>query len=151
MDYFIIWVLFGFVATVIAVNKGRSGCGWFLVGMLLGPLAFVLSMVVSTERKEQEARAISSGERKKCPYCAELVKTEAVKCRYCGESLLTNHHPPTTVAIPAQLPSVQAEAHTPPPVVHRDGPDVSGRRILIAVGVILVILLAGWAVYFYGR
>jgi hypothetical protein len=47
MAILITWILFGVVTAVVASNKGRDGCGWFLLGVLLGPFGFILSLVVS--------------------------------------------------------------------------------------------------------
>ena len=41
-----IWLLSGIVGAWIATTKGRSGCGWFLLCALLGPLGVVIAAVV---------------------------------------------------------------------------------------------------------
>jgi len=76
-------LLFGIVTAVAASNKGRSGFGWFLLGVLLGPFGLILSLVVS----KNEAGLIEQETVKKCPYCTETIKAEAIVCRFCGKYL----------------------------------------------------------------
>jgi ribosomal protein L37AE/L43A len=87
VEWVVIWLLFGFTAAIVGTNKGRSGCGWFAIGVILGPFGLILSLVVPKEEQALEQKSLQSGEHRKCPFCAEVIKREAIVCKHCGRDV----------------------------------------------------------------
>ena len=83
----IIWVVFGVITMIVMQNKGRSGCGGFALGFLLGPFGLIAALVLSADHRGLEKKALEGGDMRKCPQCAELIRREAKKCRFCGSEV----------------------------------------------------------------
>ena len=88
MELLLFWMLCGVVAAVVASNKGNSGVTWFFVGVLLGPIGLILSLVVSGDPAVVEGKKIEGGGYQRCEKCAELIRSEATKCRFCGSDVV---------------------------------------------------------------
>ena len=104
MELLVFWLLCAIVAAVIANAKGRSGFGWFLIGLLISVFAIILVAAMPAIRAEPvraapdpamrtgDRRVLGPGvaaraepdERRPCPECAELIMRQAKKCRFCG-------------------------------------------------------------------
>ncbi|MEH6618508.1 hypothetical protein [Maribacter arcticus] len=84
MIYVVIWIGLGIVGAMIANSKGNSGCGGFILGVLLGPIGLLISFFSSDDDNVKRQR---TGDTKKCPFCAEYVKFDANVCKHCGRTL----------------------------------------------------------------
>ena len=69
----LLWVVCGVAAGVIASGRNASGCLWFGLGVLLGPIGLALSFTAGSGRK--------------CPQCQSSVHERARKCPKCQSAL----------------------------------------------------------------
>ena len=88
MELVFFWLIFAILVGVFAGKKGRSGIGYFFLAVILSPLIGLIILLIAGENREKaEEKKITSGDFKKCPFCAELIKSEAVVCKHCGREI----------------------------------------------------------------
>ncbi len=74
IKWIIIALIFGFVGSSLAKYKGRNQLLWGVLCTLF-PLLVIAILL------------LPPGETKKCPHCAEIIKTDANLCKHCGMGL----------------------------------------------------------------
>ena len=92
---------------------------------------------------------VDDGETKRCPYCAETIRAEAVKCRYCGSAVNT---PTALTRAWYRVPENKMLAGVCAGLAEQFGVSVTIIRLAFVLGVIvgwgmgLVLYLALWVI-----
>lgn len=73
MELFLFWIACAIAGAAVGGRVNSAGTG-FILGLILGPLGLIIAFTLK-------------GDRRKCPFCAELVKPEAKVCPHCQRDI----------------------------------------------------------------
>ena len=88
MELLFLFMALGLIPAFIARKKGRPMFGWWVYGVLLFPIALV-HILLARPRTDAIVISIESvrnlgPDERRCPFCAEIIRREAIKCKHCG-------------------------------------------------------------------
>src|SRR6266498_4116584 len=82
------YIFFVWVARKIAIDKGHDPTMYTVLSIFLTPLVGIIAaLVAKPDLAKVDQQRVASGAERKCPFCAELVKREAIVCRFCGTAI----------------------------------------------------------------
>jgi hypothetical protein len=84
----VLFLFLGLIPAFIARNKGRSFGAWWFYGFSLFLVALLHALLLRPDHAGIEGRQRAEG-LKKCHFCTEMIKMDAIVCRYCGKDLHT--------------------------------------------------------------
>ena len=82
----IVAVFLGLIPAFIAQSKGRNFVLWWLYGWAIFIVAFPHALLMQATAEASDQQKLDEGGRR-CPYCAEIVKSAANVCRYCHREI----------------------------------------------------------------
>jgi uncharacterized membrane protein len=82
-------IIMGHFSGLIAFKKGRDYNNYFWLGFLLGFIGLIIVALMGNQNptKVKIIQEYSDEDQKKCKYCAELIKKEAIFCKHCKNNL----------------------------------------------------------------
>lgn len=82
-------IIFGHFSGKIALDKGRDYNNYFWLGFLLGLIGLLIVSLMS-DQSTQKVKVVSEDlleDQKKCKFCAEHIKKDAIFCKHCKSNL----------------------------------------------------------------
>ena len=76
-------IIFSIIGGLVANHKNHSVIGWVLLCFFFGLLPLLILLVIPEKNNSIQ----KANDTKKCPFCAEEIKQEAIICRFCGKEI----------------------------------------------------------------